>query len=93
MTNINLDGEESLIKYPAALSVKAMGLNSDDFEQCVLNLVQPLIAPANPSKVVTSLSSQGKYMSVRVHFIAVSQSQLESIYVALRNEPRVKFTL
>jgi len=70
-----------------------MGLNEPDFESMVLELVQPQIAPAKPSKVVTTLSSKGKYMSVRVHFTALNQAQIERIYVALRGEPRVKFTL
>lgn len=70
-----------------------MGLNEPDFEKLVLDLVEPFIAPARPSKVVTTLSSKGKYMSVRVHFTALNQAQVERIYVALRAEPRVKFTL
>ena len=70
-----------------------MGLNAPDFESLVLDLVQPHIAPATPTKVVSNLSSKGKYMSVRVHFTALNQAQIERIYVALRGEPRVKFTL
>jgi len=70
-----------------------MGLNEPDFETLILDLVQPFIAPATPSKVVTNQSSKGKYISVRVHFTALNQAQIERIYVALRAEPRVKFTL
>lgn len=70
-----------------------MGLNEPDFERLVLKLVQPFIQPATPTKVVTNLSSKGKYMSVRVHFTALNQAQIERIYAALRGEPRVKFTL
>lgn len=93
MATTSLDGEASLLKFPAAISIKAMGLNEPDFEALVLELVQPHIAPATPSKVVTTLSSKEKYMSVRVHFTALNQAQIERIYVALRAEPRVKFTL
>lgn len=93
MATTNLDGEPSLIKFPAAIAIKAMGLNDPGFEALVLELVEPHIAPATPSKVVTNLSSKGKYISVRVHFTALNQAQIERIYVALRNEPRVKFTL
>lgn len=70
-----------------------MGLNEPNFETLVLDMVQPHIAPAKPLKVVTNLSSKGKYISVRVHFTALNQAQIERIYVALRSEPRVKFTL
>lgn len=93
MATTSLDGEASLIKFPAAISVKAMGLNQPDFESLVLELVEPYIAPAKPTKVVSTLSSKGKYISIRVHFTALNQAQIERIYVALRGEPRVKFTL
>lgn len=93
MATTSLDGEPSLIKFPAAISVKAMGLNEPDFKSLVLELVQPHLEPATPSKVVTSVSSKEKYISVRVHFTALNQAQLERIYTSLRAEPRVKFTL
>lgn len=93
MVTKNLDGESSLIKFPAAISVKAMGLNEPDFESLVLELVQAHLEPASESNVVTSLSSKEKYISVRVHFTAVNQAQINRIYAALQDEPRVKFTL
>jgi len=82
-----------LIKFPAEISVKAMGLNEPDFKTLILELVQPHLDPATPTKVVTSLSSKEKYISVRVHFTAVNQAQIDRIYMALRGEPRVQFTL
>ncbi len=92
-----LDGEESLIRFPAELSVKAMGLDEtvdgQSFSALVQSLVLPLIAPQEASKIDTRASSGGKYLSVRVHFTASSQGQLEAIYGALHAEPRVLFTL
>lgn len=70
-----------------------MGLNAPDFEALVIGIVQPHLEPAKPSKVVTTLSSKEKYISVRVHFTALNQAQVERIYVDLRAESRVKFTL
>jgi len=89
----SLDGQPSLIKFPAKLSIKAMGLNQADFQELVVGIVTPLIAPATPDKVATLASSGDKYLSVRVHFTAHNQAQLERIYGALRDEPRVLFTL
>lgn len=92
-----LEGEESLIRYPAELSVKAMGrdqtLDGVGFQSLVESLVLPLIAPAQAQRIDTRESSGGKYLSVRVHFTATSQGQLEAIYGALHAEPRVLFTL
>ncbi len=70
-----------------------MGLNDPDFKSLVLELIQPHLDPATPSKVVTSLSSKEKYISIRVHFTALNQAQINRIYAALQAEPRVKFTL
>lgn len=83
---------ESLIEFPAEISVKAMGLNADDFEACVSALVLPHIEP-DPVSVSTLPSSKGKYMSVRVHFTAQNLEQLHQVYAALRAEPRVLYTL
>jgi putative lipoic acid-binding regulatory protein len=92
-----LDGEESLIRYPAELSVKAMGLNDTldgiALQPLIESLVLPLIEPAKPQRIDTRESSGGKYLSVRVHFTATSQGQLQAIYAALHAEPRVLFTL
>lgn len=89
--------DESLIRYPAELAVKAMGLNDTaegvPFQALVESLVLPLIAPAEARCVDARESSGGKYLSVRVHFTATSQGQLQAIYSALHAEPRVLFTL
>lgn len=83
---------ETLIEFPADIAVKAMGLNTHDFESCVSSLVLPHIESANA--VVTTLpSKEGKYLSVRIRFTATSLEQLQSVYQALRAEPRVIYTL
>lgn len=95
--NDGLDGEASLIRFPAELSVKAMGLDESvdgqSFRALVESLVLPLIAPAEALRVETRASSGGKYQSVRVYFTATSHGQLQAIYAALHAEARVLFTL
>ena len=87
------EGEPSLIDFPAAFEVKAMGLDEPGFEERVRALVEPHIPAPGPDKVTRRASSGGKYVSVRVHFTATGKAQLEAIYGALRREPRVLFTL
>ena len=87
------EGEPSLIDFPAAMEVKAMGLDEPGFEERVRELVLPHIPAPGPDRVTRRASSGGKYVSVRVHFTATSKRQLEAIYTALRAEPRVLFTL
>jgi len=83
----------SLIEFPAEIMIKAMGLNDPTFEPLVRGIVLPLIEPAQASAISRIPSSGGKYVSVRIEFMATSQSQLETIYRALRAESRVLFTL
>ena len=89
----DLQDEPSLIKFPAEIMIKAMGLNDNAFERLVRGIVLPLIVPTEALAISRIPSSGGKYISVRIEFLATSQSQLETIYQALRAEPRVLFTL
>ena len=86
-------GEPSLIDFPATIDVKAMGLAAPDFESLVGELVLPHVPAPGPESITRRESSGGKYVSVRVKFVATSKHQLEAIYGALRAEPRVLFTL
>lgn len=83
---------ETLIEFPADIAVKAMGLNTDDFESLVSELVLPLVEADQPT-VTTLPSKEGKYLSVSVRFTATSIEQLQSVYTVLRAEPRVLYTL
>ncbi|MEE9334341.1 MAG: DUF493 domain-containing protein [Granulosicoccaceae bacterium] len=82
-----------LITYPADMSIKAMGLNANNFEACVIGLLSPIIAPQRASKVDTRESSGGKYLSVTVHFKASDAAHYELVYSTLRDDARVLFTL
>ena len=83
---------ESLIEFPADITVKAMGVNSGDFETLIASMVIPLIEPAEVN-FKTVLSKEGKYLTVRVHFTAVDHAHLISVYAALKAEERVLYTL
>lgn len=83
---------DTLIEFPADIAVKAMGLNSVDFETLIASLVMPFIEP--DPVVFTSLpSKEGKYVSVSIRFTTKNIEQLESIYSVLKAEPRVLHTL
>ncbi len=82
-----------LITYPADMSIKAMGLNANNFEAFIIGLVSPIIAPQKPSRTDARESSGGKYLSVTVHFKASDAAQYERVYSTLREDARVLFTL
>ena len=83
---------DTLIEFPADIAVKAMGLNSLDFEALITSLVLPHIEP-DPVKFTTLPSKEGKYVSVSIRFTASNIEQLETVYTALKAEPRVLYTL
>lgn len=83
---------DTLIEFPADIAVKAMGLNTPDFETLISSLVLPLIEP--DAVVFTTLpSKEGKYVSVSIRFTAQNIEQLEQVYTVLKDEPRVLYRL
>jgi len=83
---------DTLIEFPADIAVKAMGLNVDEFESLICELVLPLIDPQSAS-ITTLPSKEGKYLSVSVRFTATDLEQLHGVYAVLRAESRVLYTL
>jgi len=93
MKPITKDSSESLINFPSELSIKAMGLATDEFSSLVASLVRPHL-DVNANMEVTEIpSSKGKYVSTRVKFVATSQAQLEAIYADLHACDKVLFTM
>ncbi len=83
---------DTFIEFPADIAVKAMGLNTDDFESLISTLVLPLVEPQVAS-ITTLPSKEGKYLSVSVRFTATDLEQLHGVYAALQAEARVLYTL
>jgi len=81
------------IQFPAELTVKAMGLASDQFEQLIADIVNAHLSDEQSAEVTTLESSKGKYVSVRARFVAEDRPQLEAIYRDLHANDLVLFTL
>jgi len=84
---------ETLIEFPAKLSVKAMGLNDGNFVELVESLVVPHVPGENALTITEVESRHAKYLAVRAHFTASSLEQLHAIYAALRSDARVLYVL
>lgn len=93
MSDDELPSKESLIEFPSEISIKAMGLADDTFQTLVATLVDAHLHDDENMEVTAVPSSKGKYISVRVKFIAQSQAQLEAIYADLHAHQRVLFTM
>jgi len=84
---------ETLIEFPAKLSVKAMGLNDGTFQELIESIVSPHVPGSNAVNYTESASSKAKYVSISAHFTAQNLEQLHAIYADLRAEKRVLYVL
>jgi uncharacterized protein len=84
---------ESLLEFPCAFSIKAMGLASDDFDAVVVEIVRRHVEDLHEGAVSTRPSSGGKYSAVTVTIQATSRMQLDAIYQALTDHPDVLMAL
>jgi len=87
------DNRETIIEYPCEFPVKAMGKADPDFVLRVVELVRLHVPELDDSCVRTSASRRGSYVSVTVTFTAVSQRQVDDVYLALNGDPQVLMTL
>jgi putative lipoic acid-binding regulatory protein len=83
----------SLLEFPCRFPIKAMGKNSDGFEQVVSSIVlaHAVLWPDEPIRSV--LSKEGNYVSITAVIEAESQEQLDAIYQELTDCSQVKMAL
>ena len=72
--------DDSALTFPCDFPIKAMGLNVEQFEPQVIELIRRHASDFPVSAVSTRLSKGDKYMSVTVTICARSQQQLDAIY-------------
>lgn len=85
--------EETLMEFPCSFGLKAMGLDTDDFDTLVLSLVSQHVKNLSKEAVTTKSSGGGKYISVTVTFEATSRKQLDEIYQSVSTHKRVLMAL
>ena len=90
----NLDDLEGKgFEFPCEYPVKAMGPNTDEFEQTIVTTVREHAPEVSSNSVHSKVSSTGKYRSVTVLVYAQSKDHLIGIYADLRNNKDVLWTL
>ena len=85
--------KDTLLEFPCRFSIKAFGHRDTDFEDIVLQLVQPHAAELERNDLSRKLSSGGRYVAVTVPIIARSQAQLDAIYQDLTDHDAVIMSL
>lgn len=72
--------DESLLKFPCKISVKAMGLTSVEFEKAVLSIMHQHVPDLTEGAFQSRASKDQKYTSITITFTAESKEQLDAIY-------------
>jgi len=82
-----------IMEFPTHFRLRVFGLHADDFATFVMVLVRRHVPDLNEDHIDTHPSHGGKYLAVRVSFIAESREQLDAIYQELSGQERVLFIL
>jgi putative lipoic acid-binding regulatory protein len=73
-------GDESIMTFPCSFPIKLMGRETDEFRQTARELVEKHTGPLEDDAIESSLSRNGRFVSVTVTVIAESREQLDNIY-------------
>ena len=85
--------DPSLLQFPCAFPIKAMGAGDVDLRQLVLDLVRPHAADVDESQIRIQPSRTGRYQSVTVVIPAQDRAQLDAIYQDLSAHPLITIVL
>lgn len=83
----------SLLEFPCDFPIKAVGVDTPEFRELVVTLVDRHLQSGQRKAVRINPSRNGRYISVTVTIRAESQDQLDSIYSALSSDERVIMAL
>lgn len=85
---------DSLLKFPCSFTIKIMGINSDDLVAEVSAIIAAQSDSFDPETDITlKTSTKGNYLSISATINALSQEQLDTIYINLNKHSLVKVTL
>lgn len=90
MTN---QSENSLLEFPCRFPIKAMGRNSDRFEEIIIHIVTSHAGLWPGEPVRSTPSKAGNFISVTAVVDAHSQEQLDAIYQELTDCDKVLMAL
>lgn len=83
----------SVLEFPCAFPIKAIGKAEADFRQLVIEIVRRHAPELSTHQVSVRESSGGKWLSVTLVILAQSQLQIDAIYRDLSSHERVAWTL
>ena len=85
--------EVTLLEFPCDFPVKAMGRDTPEFHALVRKLVEKHTGPLSDDRIQSSLSKNGRFVSITVTVNAQNQEQLDDIYRAITSHDDVLMAL
>jgi putative lipoic acid-binding regulatory protein len=90
---IESDNPEHGFQFPGMFEVCAMGPAQSGLEQSLPRMLREAGIEVLDGALTAKQSSSGKYVSVRIGFLAASREHYERAHQVLREHPDVKWTL
>ncbi len=72
--------DDTLMEFPCEFPIKMMGRDTPEFRDTVRSLVEKHTGPLADEAIHSSLSRNGRFVSVTVTVDAQSREQLDNIY-------------
>ncbi|RMX08404.1 DUF493 domain-containing protein [Corticibacter populi] len=85
--------QDTLIEYPSAFPIKAMGLKHDDLVPVVTGIARKHDPFFDDATIELRESQTGKYLGVTITITATSREQLDAIYRELSSHELIQVVL
>jgi putative lipoic acid-binding regulatory protein len=91
--SVNGTDEKPLLTFPCRYVLKITAIAAEITLEALLAIVKPYVPSITAADVAVKNSSQGKYVSFSVSFMAQSQEQLDGLYKDLTARKEFVFVL
>jgi putative lipoic acid-binding regulatory protein len=88
-----MDEPAAALRYPCGFPIKVVGRMEPGFAQAVLEIVLQYAPDFDATSMELRQSRQARYLSVTCTIRATSREQLDALYRALCDHPRVVMVL
>ncbi len=75
--------DETLLEFPCDFPIKMMGRDTPAFRELARELIEKYTGPLDHNAIQTTLSRNGRFVSITATINARSQQQLDDIYYAI----------
>lgn len=84
--------KETLLTFPCSYPIKIIG-NADNVESIALPILRAHIPDLKDDMIIKHSSQGDKYLALTVTFNAVSQEQIDALYIDLSSDKRLLMVL